>query len=174
MFADKNDYRTYKIDEIKINDNSEADVAPVATAAENRSLNDVNICNENVTQNIPDVKRERVAVSGSLSHSQHTHCAPLQPPLSPNSAPSFHPLLACEYFHIKYALQIYRSFILVSYSVDFALPMRWALSKKLPLRNATLRYWLVLPSSVLGRTCLMLSGFRTPYAAGIILKTTSA
>ena len=58
MFADKNDYRTYKIDEIKINDNSEADVARLTTAAENRSLNDVNICNENVTQNIPDVKTE--------------------------------------------------------------------------------------------------------------------
>ena len=36
VFAGKNNYRTYKIDKIKISDISEADVVPLTTAAENR------------------------------------------------------------------------------------------------------------------------------------------
>ena len=54
-------------------------------------------------------------------------------------------------------------FILIS--LGFELLMRWALSKKQLLRNATLRYGLEFPSSVLGRTCLMLSGLRVPFIA---------
>ena len=48
-------------------------------------------------------------------------------PASPISAPP----LACEYFHIKQVLQ----------NALFALPMRWALSKKQLLRNAHTSLW---------------------------------